>query len=228
MSTYPLQVQAWQGPIFFTPNMPPIIPYHRTIEPWIIIVASSKSSGHMLHLWQDPAGMLLAALPRGRSADLRAFQKKDEEESKDYSNFNDTNELISCCTKRRRQEWETAWPIFQVPQCIRLANIWSLCTAGLCRKELEFKTSSADLTSVQPQSENPPKAPPKMPAKTTCEPLRQAFSFFCIQWGLTEVPQARAERLKAGLLRRSWYTLVPCCGFHAFFAGFEWISNMFK
>ena len=33
MSTYPLQVQAWQGLFFFTPNMPPIIPYHRTIEP---------------------------------------------------------------------------------------------------------------------------------------------------------------------------------------------------
>lgn len=74
----------------------------------------------MLHLWQDPAGMLLAALPRGRSADLRAFQKKDEEESKDYSNFNDTNELISCCTKRRRQELETAWPIFQVPHASAL------------------------------------------------------------------------------------------------------------
>lgn len=120
MSTYPLQVQAWQGLIFFTPNMPPIIPYHRTIDPWIIIVASSKSSGHILHLWQDPAGMLLAALPRGRSADLRAFQKEDEEESKDYSNFNDTNELISCCTKRRRQELETAWPIFQVPHASAL------------------------------------------------------------------------------------------------------------
>ena len=58
--------------------MPPIISYHRTMNHHSCLF---KSSGHTLHLWQDPARMLSAALPRGRSTDLHAFSEGEMKKS---------------------------------------------------------------------------------------------------------------------------------------------------